>query len=78
MRTKACASDELAKWSFGLIAEVIERVWIVWVLKRMRESMEEKVRVTTPLLTPRFNPLSRSLSKDSIPLLASAPSHLSF
>ena len=32
-------------WGFGLIAEVIERGWIVWVLKRMREAVEEKVRV---------------------------------
>lgn len=27
---------------FGLIAEVIERGWIVWVLKRMREAVEDK------------------------------------
>ena len=32
------------KWSFGLIAEVTERSWIIWVLKRMREAVEEKVR----------------------------------
>jgi replication fork protection complex subunit Tof1/Swi1 len=31
------------KWKFGLIAEVTERGWIVWVLKRMREAVEEKV-----------------------------------
>lgn len=31
-------------WGFGLVAEVIERGWIVWVLKRMREAVEEKVR----------------------------------
>lgn len=30
-------------WKFGLIAEVTERAWIVWVLKRMREAVEEKV-----------------------------------
>jgi replication fork protection complex subunit Tof1/Swi1 len=36
---------EAEKWEFGLIAEVIERGWIVWVLKRMREAVEEKVRV---------------------------------
>ena len=34
---------ETEKWEFGLIAEVIERGWIVWVLKRMREAVEEKV-----------------------------------
>lgn len=33
------------KWSFGLIAEVTERSWIIWVLKRMREAVEEKVRL---------------------------------
>ena len=31
------------KWSFSLIAEVAERSWIIWVLKRMREAVEEKV-----------------------------------
>ena len=36
-------------WGFGLIAEVIERGWIVWVLKRMREAVEEKVRVSMPI-----------------------------
>jgi hypothetical protein len=34
----------LGQWGFGLIAEVTERGWIVWVLKRMREAVEEKVR----------------------------------
>jgi replication fork protection complex subunit Tof1/Swi1 len=32
------------KWNFGLVAEVTERSWIIWVLKRMREAVEEKVR----------------------------------
>ena len=32
------------KWDFGLVAEVTERSWIIWVLKRMREAVEEKVR----------------------------------
>ena len=32
-----------AKWKFGLIAEVTDRGWIVWVLRRMREAQEEKV-----------------------------------
>lgn len=34
---------EDAKWRFGLIAEVTDRAWIVWVLRRMREAQEEKV-----------------------------------
>lgn len=33
------------RWNFGLVAEVTERSWIIWVLKRMREAVEEKVRV---------------------------------
>lgn len=36
-------SDTKERWNFGLIAEVTERGWIVWVLKRMREAVEEKV-----------------------------------
>ena len=46
MRTHAAANKDPSaeeKWEFGLIAEVTERTWIVWVLKRMREAMEEKV-----------------------------------
>jgi len=31
-------------WSFGLISEVVERGWIVWVLKRMSGATDEKVR----------------------------------
>ena len=34
---------EGGEWGFGLVAEVIERGWIVWVLKRMREAVEDKV-----------------------------------
>lgn len=37
------------EWSFGLIAEVIERGWIVWVLKRMREAVDEKPKQWTEL-----------------------------
>ncbi|KAI0752629.1 timeless-domain-containing protein [Daedaleopsis nitida] len=33
-----------AKWKFGLIAEVLDRNWGQWVLRRMREAQEEKVR----------------------------------
>ncbi|EMD36798.1 hypothetical protein CERSUDRAFT_105876 [Gelatoporia subvermispora B] len=29
-------------WGFGLVAEATDRSWIVWVLKRMREAVEEK------------------------------------
>lgn len=30
-------------WDFEFIGEVLERGWIVWMLKRMRESVEQKV-----------------------------------
>jgi hypothetical protein len=39
---------EERRWEFGLVAEVIERGWIVWVLKRMREAVEEKVCSLSP------------------------------
>jgi hypothetical protein len=32
------------KWGLGLVAEVTDRGWIIWVLKRMREAVEDKVR----------------------------------
>jgi len=34
-------------WAFGLVGEVIERSWIVWVLKRMNSAVEEKVVSST-------------------------------
>ncbi|GBE89890.1 Topoisomerase 1-associated factor 1 [Sparassis crispa] len=37
------------EWKFGLIAEVTERSWIIWVLKRMREAVEEKPKLWTEL-----------------------------
>ncbi|XP_006455122.1 hypothetical protein AGABI2DRAFT_75426 [Agaricus bisporus var. bisporus H97] len=37
------------KWPFGLIAEVMERDWIVWVLKRMREAVDEKPKLWNEL-----------------------------
>jgi len=36
-------------WGFGLIAELTETSWIVWVLKRMREAVEEKPKAWTEL-----------------------------
>ena len=39
---------EKEKWGFGLVAEVLERGWIVWVLRRMREAVEDKVRNSLP------------------------------
>ncbi|KAJ3842021.1 timeless protein-domain-containing protein [Lentinula raphanica] len=36
-------------YDFGLVAEVLERTWIVWVLKRMREATDEKPKAWTEL-----------------------------
>jgi len=47
------------KWSFEFIAEVTERSWIIWVLKRMREAVEEKVRLSFSVMwyfASSFNP----------------------
>ena len=46
------ASDKSQAWNFGLIAEVTERSWIVWVLRRMREAVNEKVRFALCLTFP--------------------------
>ncbi|KAF8153299.1 timeless protein-domain-containing protein [Crassisporium funariophilum] len=48
MRSKEQGNGE-DKWGFGSIAEVTERNWIVWVLKRMREAVEEKPKLWTEL-----------------------------
>jgi replication fork protection complex subunit Tof1/Swi1 len=37
------------KWNLSFIAEVTERDWIVWVLKRMRNAVEEKPKLWTEL-----------------------------
>ncbi|KAH9060235.1 timeless protein-domain-containing protein [Lactarius vividus] len=36
-------------WAFGLVGEVIERGWIVWVLKRMNGAVEDKPKLWTEL-----------------------------
>ncbi|KAI9060063.1 timeless-domain-containing protein [Trametes sanguinea] len=41
--------SESSRWKFGLVAEVIDRSWIVWVLRRMREAQEEKPKLWTEL-----------------------------
>jgi len=43
-------------WSFGLISEVIERGWIIWVLKRMRGAVEEIVCSSRLSLLNSANP----------------------
>ncbi|KAG6856013.1 hypothetical protein H0H87_008415 [Tephrocybe sp. NHM501043] len=51
MRAKAKSQGGEGRWNFGLIAEVTERTWIIWVLKRMREAVEEKPKQWTELQT---------------------------
>ncbi|KAL4067395.1 timeless protein-domain-containing protein [Scleroderma yunnanense] len=48
-RTTENAIDAQRKWSLGLVAEVTDRSWIVWVLKRMRGAIEEKPKMWTEL-----------------------------
>jgi replication fork protection complex subunit Tof1/Swi1 len=35
---------ETGKWGFDFVAEVMEREWLSWVLRRMREAVDNKVR----------------------------------
>lgn len=44
------------RWSFGLVATIVERSWIAWMLKRMRGALDEKVGLsfTLPHLRPRL------------------------
>ncbi|KAF9458264.1 timeless protein-domain-containing protein [Collybia nuda] len=49
MRAREKSASGEGRWRFGLIAEVTERSWIVWVLKRMREAVEEKPKLWTEL-----------------------------
>ncbi|KAH8827121.1 hypothetical protein DL96DRAFT_1605604 [Flagelloscypha sp. PMI_526] len=46
---KARNKEDSARWNFGLIAEVTERAWIVWVLKCMREAVDSKPKAWTSL-----------------------------
>ncbi|KAG8216231.1 timeless protein-domain-containing protein [Butyriboletus roseoflavus] len=41
--------DGHRRCNLGLVAEVTDRSWIVWVLKRMREAMEEKPKMWNEL-----------------------------
>ncbi|KAI5989865.1 timeless protein-domain-containing protein [Pisolithus marmoratus] len=48
-RSRENAVDGPRKWSLGLVAEVTDRSWIVWVLTRMRNAMDEKPKMWTEL-----------------------------
>ncbi|KAH0831354.1 timeless protein-domain-containing protein [Lanmaoa asiatica] len=49
LRSKESIVDGHRRWNLGLVAEVTDRSWIVWVLKRMREAMEEKPKMWNEL-----------------------------
>ncbi|KAI0322279.1 timeless protein-domain-containing protein [Amylostereum chailletii] len=48
-RAKEGESGSENSWDFGLVGEVIERGWIVWILKRMNGAVEEKPKLWTEL-----------------------------
>ncbi|KAI6163605.1 timeless protein-domain-containing protein [Pisolithus thermaeus] len=48
-RSRENAVDGPRKWSLGLVAEVTDRSWIVWVLRRMRGAMDDKPKMWTEL-----------------------------
>ena len=54
-----------AKWKFGYIAEVTDRGWIVWVLRRMREAHDEKVYIsyTSPTPSNHFPTIAKALER---------------
>lgn len=39
-------------WDFELVTEVVERGWIVWILRRMRWAVEEKVGIAFSAVLP--------------------------
>ncbi|KAG1814818.1 hypothetical protein EV424DRAFT_1413535 [Suillus variegatus] len=49
-RSNEKAVEGQRKWNLGLVAEVTDRGWIIWVLKRMRQAMDEKPKITQLLL----------------------------
>ncbi|KAG1818982.1 timeless protein-domain-containing protein [Suillus subaureus] len=48
-RSNEKAVEEQRKWNLGLVAEVTDRGWIIWVLKRMRQAMDEKPKMWNEL-----------------------------
>ncbi|KAG1740539.1 timeless protein-domain-containing protein [Suillus paluster] len=48
-RSNEKAIEGPRKWNLGLVAEVTDRGWIIWVLKRMRQAMDEKPKMWNEL-----------------------------
>ena len=44
MKEKALKKE--SSWDFGFVAEVTDRAWVAWVLKRMREALDAKVSLS--------------------------------
>ncbi|KAI0033017.1 timeless protein-domain-containing protein, partial [Vararia minispora EC-137] len=49
LRTKQTQVGIENLWDFGLVSTVVERSWIIWVLKRMNGAQEEKPKAWTEL-----------------------------
>ena len=56
---KGKSTETDATWDFGLVSEVLERSWIIWILKRMREAVEAKVSLK-PIMMNNEVPNRRS------------------
>ena len=60
---KDSASGTSNIWSFDLVAEVVERSWIVWILKRMREAVEDKVFAPVPCHTAAYSKAVKTMDR---------------
>lgn len=40
---KECSTGTSNIWGFDMVGEIVERSWIIWILKRMRQAVEDKV-----------------------------------
>ncbi|KAG6380363.1 timeless protein-domain-containing protein [Boletus reticuloceps] len=49
LRSKENVIGGHRRWNLGLVAGVTDRSWIIWVLRRMREAMEEKPKMWNEL-----------------------------
>ena len=56
---------KLVPWGFDLVSEVIERGWIIWILRRMRESVENKVMIDGSFQVDGFDVQSSFPSRNS-------------
>lgn len=55
VRTKEEALKKENGWDFGFVAEVMDRAWIAWVLRRMREALDAKVFFLATIWIDREN-----------------------